>query len=47
MQPLKLAICSLAGDKTERVFKSRGNRFGSLFGAIVYGCDFTDLVETV
>lgn len=42
MEPLKLAICSLAVDKTERVSKFRGNRYTSLFGANVYGCDFTD-----
>jgi hypothetical protein len=41
MQPLKLAICSLAGDKTERVSKPIGNTYASLLGANVYGCDFT------
>jgi hypothetical protein len=32
----------LTVDKTERVCKSRGNRYASLLGANVCGCDFTD-----
>ena len=43
VQPLKnWRFVFLSVDKTERVSKSRGNRYASLLGANMCGCDFTD-----